>query len=105
MIAPYEWGGRPPKGVCAKTQCLYGENGATPPLPLLGGNKIPIGRKNKIGTLLSYLVLFISVFLSFLIYLFLKEEGGVGVNVNGGLQVEEFEGVFLGGKDRGVTWN
>jgi len=105
MIAPYAWGGDTPQGVHGKVQCLYVQNGISPPNPLLGGNKIPIGRENKSGSLLFVFVLCTSTFFSFLIYLFLKEEGGEGCKVNDSAILEIFQGGILEGVDRGVTWN
>ena len=88
-----------------KSQCLYGQNGISPPTPAFGWHHFPIGREKKSGPNKTNIVVMVPSFFSFLIYLFLKEEGGEGVTLSYSLTIGQFLGGILVGVARGESWN
>ena len=88
-----------------KSQCLYGFVAIYPPHPLDGEHKISIGRKNKCNPYLCCPVCLVLSFFSFLIYLFLKEEGGEGCGFSNRRSIGFYDGGIFGGILRGYTWN
>ena len=88
-----------------KIQCLYGQNGTSPPTPAFSAHHFPIGREKKRGSNKTNIVVMVPSFFSFLIFLFLKEEGGYGGGASYSLPLEQFLGGILVGAVRGESWN